>query len=110
MSELSNEDNNSSNQNKKHKENKRRYEKFGIPGKITINNYSCTYKDQSKADKNVFFYRCSKNNCKIIIEKYKENLNKIKDNIENTQIIFKQKNEHKCEKEEYLKKEEINNK
>ena len=80
MSDFEKEENKSSSPiNNKKNEYKTRYEKLGIPGKIQIKNYNYTYKDQSKADKNVFFYRCSKNNCKIIIEIDKENLKKITD-------------------------------
>ena len=45
-----------------------RYEKLGIPGRIHINKFTYTYKDQFRANKDIFFYRCHKNNCKIIIE------------------------------------------
>ena len=74
MSEIENNLSNSSIiNNQKKGQNLTRYEKLDIPGKIQINNYFYTYKDQSRADKNVFFYRCCKNNCKIIIEINREN-------------------------------------
>lgn len=86
-----------------------RYKKLGIPGKIKINKYTYTYKDQSKADKNKFFYRCNKTNSRIIIEITRENLNKITsgNKKEADKIIFQQKTEHKCEKEKYEKTEEL---
>ena len=74
--------------------------------KFKLKNYNYTYKDQSKADKNVFFYRCSKNNCKIIIEIDKENLKKITDNLEDDKIIYKQNKSHKCDIGEFIKTEE----
>ena len=88
-----------------------RYNKLGIPGKIIINKYTYTYKDQSKADKNKFFYRCNKTNCRVIIEITRENLNKIPSANKNEadEIIFQQKAEHKCEKDKYEKREELEN-
>ncbi len=43
-----------------------RYEKLGIPWRININKFTYIYKGKSKANNEAFFYRCHKNNCKII--------------------------------------------
>ena len=65
MSEIENNLSNSSIiNNQKKGQNLKRYDKLDIHGKIQINNYFYTHKDQSRADENVFFYRCSKNNCR----------------------------------------------
>ena len=58
------EDNINSNQNKvniekskKQEKGKTKYQQLEIPGNIKIGNYSYVYKEQSKANKNIFYYR-----------------------------------------------------
>ena len=109
------EDNINSNQNKvniekskKEEKGKTKYQQLEI-GNIKIGNYSFVYKDQSKANKNIFFYRCQKSNCRITIEIDRENINKISEQKKNVEIFFKQKKEHKYEIKNQEKKEKVSN-
>ena len=110
------EDNINSNQNKvniekskKEEKGKTKYQQLEIPGTIKIGNYSYVYKDQNKAYKNIFFYRCQKSNCRITIEIDRENINKISEQKKNVEIIFKQKKEYKCEIKNQEKTEKVSN-
>ena len=72
------------------------YQKLKIPGLIKIGDYSYVYKDQSKINPNLFFYRWQKSNCRITIEIDRDILDKIvKKNITG-EILYKRKKEHKC--------------
>ena len=88
---------------------KTKYEKLDIPGQIQIGKYKYTFKDQSKADPNLFTYRCQKWECKIPININRENINKIniKNNNENTEYIMKK--EHKCKLIDDIKIEKAEN-
>ena len=57
----------------KEQKHKTKYEKLSVPGRIQIGKYKYTYKDQSKADPNIFKYRCQKWDCKIPISINREN-------------------------------------
>ena len=74
--------------------NKTKYEILGVPGLIKIGDHNYVYKDQSKEDKEKFFYRCHKRECRITIEINKDNLNKLNANDNKSKIEYKQKKEH----------------
>ena len=76
--------------------NKTKYQQLDIPGSIKIGVYTYIFKDKSKTNNNIFFYRCQKTNCRITIEISRDNIKKIINKNPNTEIIYKQKNEHKC--------------
>ena len=88
--------------------NKTKYEILGVPGLIKIGDHNYVYKDQSKADKEKFFYRCQKRECRITIEINKDNLNKLNANDNKSKIEYKQKKEHKCKQEDIEKSEDEN--
>ena len=75
---------------------------------IKIGDHNYVYKDQSKADKEKFFYRCQKRECRITIEINKDNLNKLNANDNKSKIKYKQKKEHKCKQEDIEKSEDEN--
>ena len=93
----------------KEQKHKTKYEMLNIPGQIQIGIYKYTYKDQSKADPNVFTYRCQKWDCKIPISINRENINKINNKNNNDTIEYIMKKEHKCKLLDNIKVEKIEN-
>ena len=84
-----------------------KYQKLKIPGLITIGEYNYIYKDQSKTNPNLFFYRCQRSNCRITIEIDRNNIDKIVKKNTDGEIINKCKKDHKCENINYIKSENI---
>lgn len=80
-----------------------------IPGQIQIGKYKYTFKDQSKADANLFTYRCHKWECKIPINITRENINKINNKNNNDNIEYLIKKDHKCKLIDNIKVEKAEN-
>ena len=102
-------ENNSIPEDYKEHKHKTKYEKFNIPGHIQIGKYKYTYKNQSKADPDIFTYRCQKLDCKIPISINRENLNKINNKSIKDTIEYIMKKEHKCILLDNTKVEKIEN-
>ena len=83
------------------------YQKLNIPGLIKIGDYSYVYKDQSKSNPNLFFFRCQKSICRITIEIDRENIDKIVKKNKTGEINYKQKKEHKWVNNNIINSEKI---
>ena len=87
--------------------NQTRYEFYGVPQSLTIENNKYTYKIYLKDEKN-FIYRCSHRECKAQITIDKENILKALSQNHNSTIQHKQgKNPHTCKDNEKEKNKEV---
>ena len=78
-------------------QNMKKYEQFGVPQSITLENSKYTYKSNLKDGKN-FIYRCFHKDCKAQITIDKDNILKALSNNEKYKLEYKiGKNKHSCE-------------
>ena len=85
----------------------KKYEQYGVPQSITLEDFKYTYKGNLKDEKN-FIYRCIHRECKAQITIDKENILKILAKNENSSIEYKEgKNKHTCENKKREEKKEV---